>query len=50
MHLTVPEPLVGVSNGTLMGVDHGADTITYHWRHEYPVSTYLVSVAATYTF
>lgn len=46
MNLTVPAPLVGVSNGLLLDTISNPDsTITYEWRSSYPISTYLVSVA-----
>lgn len=46
MNLTVPDPLVGVSNGLLVNTIANPDsTMTYEWRSSYPISTYLVSVA-----
>ncbi len=46
MDLTVPDPLVGVSNGALAATLANPDaTTTYQWRSSYPISTYLVSVA-----
>lgn len=48
VHLTVPEGYVGVSNGerisTIAGVDQRT---TSNWNCRYPMSTYLVSIAAT---
>ena len=45
MNLTVPSPLVGVSNGLLTNTISNPDsTLTYEWRSSYPISTYLVSV------
>lgn len=46
MNLTVPDTLVGVSNGNLTGeapADPGWKT--YSWREDYPIATYLLSVA-----
>ena len=46
MKLTVPDTLIGVSNGTLVSetpADPGWKT--YAWREDYPIATYLVSVA-----
>jgi aminopeptidase N len=46
MKLTVPDNLIGVSNGTLV-----SETVpesgwkTYVWREDYPIAAYLVSVA-----
>ncbi len=48
MTLTVPDTLVGVSNGRLLGAapaDPGWKT--YRWREDYPIATYLVSVAVS---
>jgi len=44
--LTIPEDLIGVSNGTLVS-ETAADAgwKTYAWREAYPMPTYLVSVA-----
>ena len=46
MKLTVPDTLIGVSNGTLVS-ETPADPgwMTYAWRENYPIATYLVSVA-----
>ena len=43
--ITVPEPLIVASNGTLVSEIDNGTTRTYHWRERYPISTYLVSVA-----
>ncbi len=48
MNLTVPDTLVGISNGKMLGVvaaDPGWRT--YSWQEDYPIATYLVSVAIT---
>jgi aminopeptidase N len=58
--VTVPDTMVVASNGELVEVlpgswkapsaGSGADAagvLTYHWSESYPISTYLVSVAAT---
>ncbi|NIM89756.1 MAG: hypothetical protein GTO17_02285 [Candidatus Aminicenantes bacterium] len=48
MSITVPDGLIVASNGTLMGVTDNLDgTVTYTWQEGYPVSTYLLSIAAT---
>jgi len=46
MKLTVPDTLIGVSNGTLVS-ETPADPgwMTYAWRTDYPIAAYLVSVA-----
>jgi len=48
MALTVPDTLVGVSNGTLVGVTSlGDGRETWRWREDYPIAAYLVSVAVS---
>jgi aminopeptidase N len=48
MTVTVPEPLVAVSNGILLQEDvPGPGLRRFAWREAYPIATYLVSVAAT---
>ena len=45
---TVPEPLQVVSNGVLLGENApGPGLRRFAWREQYPIVTYLVSVAAT---
>jgi hypothetical protein len=45
IRITVPDTLIVASNGTLRSeTDHGA-TKTYYWHEEYPITTYLVSIA-----
>ena len=45
INLTVPEDLVGVSNGRLKGVDHDEKekTRTYHWEVVNPINNYGVN-------
>jgi len=46
--VTVPEPLQVISNGTLLWENTpGPGLRRFAWREEYPIATYLVSVAAT---
>jgi aminopeptidase N len=46
MKLTVPDNLIGVSNGKLLSETPAAPGWkTYAWREDYPIATYLVSVA-----
>lgn len=48
MDITVPSTMVVASNGSQVDVrDNTDNTITYSWQEEYPISTYLISVAAT---
>lgn len=34
-----------VSNGLLVGVDSTATDHTWHWEHDYPISTYLIAMS-----
>ncbi|MGO9450222.1 MAG: DUF3458 domain-containing protein [Candidatus Binataceae bacterium] len=45
---TVPEKFIAVSNGALISDTHNASahTRTFHWRHDVPHSTYLITLAA----
>lgn len=48
MHITVADDMVVASNGDLLGVVSNPDqTKTYTWEENYPISTYLISIAAT---
>jgi len=43
--ITVPENLIVASNGTLRETVDNGSTLTYKWHEQYPIATYLVSVA-----
>ena len=46
VRVTVPDNLIVASNGLLVSdVDLGS-TRAFHWRHRYPIATYLVSLTA----
>jgi hypothetical protein len=45
LHVTVPAGLIVASNGVLREVTYGAETDTYWWHEQYPIATYLVSLA-----
>jgi aminopeptidase N len=48
MRITVPNNLVAASNGSLINViDNPDGTVTYVWEENYPIATYLISIAAT---
>ena len=38
---------LAASNGLLVGSVKQGSSITYHWKHRYPIATYLVGVAVT---
>jgi aminopeptidase N len=45
IQVTLPDNLIVASNGLLISdIDHGT-TRTFHWRTNYPIATYLVSLA-----
>ncbi|MBM3222267.1 MAG: aminopeptidase [Candidatus Tectomicrobia bacterium] len=48
MTVTVPQPYFVLSNGALLSTtrDEAAGTITYHWVHDQPHSTYLMTLVA----
>jgi aminopeptidase N len=46
MIVTVPKPLVAVSNGELLSVTEKGQSRTYHWYQSVPHVAYLTSVAA----
>ena len=43
--ITVPKPFVAISNGELFHEKDNGDTRTFHWRENFPMSTYLISFA-----
>jgi aminopeptidase N len=44
MRATVPAGLYAVSNGRLVERKQAGDWETFHWRHEYPLETYSVTL------
>ncbi len=44
IRITNDSGMVSLSNGNLVGVVTSGNRKTYHWRTEYPVSTYLLAV------
>jgi len=48
MRISVPAPFIVASNGTLIDVTSNIDnTLTYVWKEDYPIATYLISIAAS---
>lgn len=46
--ITCPDNMTATSNGIMVSeVDNGDGTRTFHWHISYPITTYLISVAAT---
>ncbi len=46
LRLTVPEPMIVASNGTLIGETTHDGKTTFVWKESYPIPTYLISVTA----
>jgi aminopeptidase N len=48
MTIKIPNGMICVSNGTLIQIIENDDsTVSYTWEEGYPISTYLISIAAT---
>jgi aminopeptidase N len=45
MRVTVPKPLMAISNGILIGEQDQVFSTSYTWKHRYPISVYLISLA-----
>ncbi|NNE42596.1 MAG: T9SS type A sorting domain-containing protein [Gemmatimonadetes bacterium] len=45
LNIETPLSQVAVANGLLTGVDSTATDHTWHWAHDYPISTYLIAMA-----
>lgn len=48
IRITVPDNMFVASNGNLVHIQPNlGNTLTYVWKEEYPIATYLISIAAT---
>lgn len=47
VYITCPAIYTGVSNGMLESVTNSGFNKIYHWKHRYPIVTYLVCLAVT---
>ena len=45
--VTVPKGNKVASNGLLFRAIPLGDAVTYHWKHRYPIETYLIAIAVT---
>jgi len=45
--IDVPSDRVAVSNGTLINQQSNGTSKIYHWRHQFPIATYLIAFAVT---
>ena len=44
--VTVPKPMIVISNGALVGTEETAKATTFHWKMDVPHSSYLMSIVA----
>lgn len=47
LYITTPMAYRAAANGLLTEADTLGNAITWHWRHRYPIATYLIGVAVT---
>jgi aminopeptidase N len=47
IYITTPMDNLAASNGKLMGITESNGKLVHHWRHRYPIASYLVSLAVT---
>ncbi len=47
IHATTDSVYQVASNGEMVNKTNDGQFVTYHWRHDYPIATYLVAVAVT---
>lgn len=47
MIVTTPQEYSAASNGMLLSETQQGSAKTYHWKHRYPIATYLIAVAVT---
>ncbi len=45
--VTTPKDIKAASNGKLIGIDKSTDQWIHHWKHRYPIATYLIAIAVT---
>ena len=45
--IDVPSDRVAVSNGTLINQQSNGTSKIYHWKHQFPIATYLIAFAVT---
>ncbi|HSF89458.1 MAG TPA: M1 family aminopeptidase [Saprospiraceae bacterium] len=47
IYITTPTGQLAASNGKLMGITEINEKLTHHWRHRYPIASYLIAIAVT---
>jgi len=47
IYITTPLAYKGVSNGLLVSEQQVGKNIIWHWKHRYPIATYLICIAVT---
>jgi aminopeptidase N len=45
IHVKTPKPYIVGSNGLLMKLDSIDTSYIYHWKHRYPIASYLIAIA-----
>ncbi len=47
IYITTPIDLLAASNGKLMGITEVNGKHVHHWKHRYPIASYLIALAVT---
>lgn len=47
LFIDVPSDRVAVSNGILINQQSNGNSKTYHWKHQFPIASYLIAFAVT---
>ncbi len=47
LFIQTAKPFIAGANGVLIDIDSSISTYTYHWKHRYPIASYLVAFAVT---
>ncbi len=47
IYICAPSAYSSASNGVLVSISPAGDNSVYHWKHRYPIATYLVCLAVT---
>lgn len=47
IYITTPLEQLAASNGKLISIDLQNDKLVHHWRHRYPIVSYLIALAVT---
>lgn len=47
IYVITPEEYQCAANGVLADTSHFGSMVTYHWKHRYPIASYLIGIAVT---